>query len=206
MISTPWSHERMRPCIETKRQRAGGVAFHGKAPVDGPGLDAQPGAARHQPARKGAGAAADAERRLVDLREANEHLVLAALTARELQTAAERARQRHTAFLAAVADELRNPMAPIRIAAAMLGGLPTDERLLPRVQGLVEQQMTQMSRLVGELVDASAVDTGGIGARPPPGRHGPGHRRGRCGLPTGDGRTRPAVRVPPATRCAPGAG
>jgi len=147
---------------ETKRQYAGGVAFHGKAPVAGPGLDAQPGAARHPPARKGAGAVADPERRLVDLREANEHLVLVALSARELQTAAERARQRQTAFLAAVADELRNPMAPIRIASAMLGGLPTDERLLPRVQGLVEQQMTQMSCLVGELVDASAVDTGGL--------------------------------------------
>lgn len=147
---------------ETKRQRAGGMAFHGQAPVAGPGLDARPGAALHQPARKGEGAAADPERRLVDLREANEHLVLAALTAGELHVAAERARQRQTAFLAAVADELRNPMAPIRIAAAMLGGLPTDERLLPRVQAIVEQQMMQMSRLVGELVDASAVDTGGL--------------------------------------------
>jgi diguanylate cyclase (GGDEF)-like protein len=148
---------------EAKRQRAGGVAFYGKAPGDGPGLDAQPGAAMHQPARKDAGAVADPEHRLVDLREANEHLVLAALTARELQTAAERAQQRHTAFLAAVADELRNPMAPIRIAAAMLGGLPTDEPLLPRVQDIVEQQLTQMSRLLGELVDASNVDTGGLG-------------------------------------------
>jgi signal transduction histidine kinase len=146
----------------TKRQRAGGVAFHGTAPVAGPGLHVQPGAAKHQAARKGAGVAADAERRLVDLREANEHLVLAALTARELQTAAERARQRHTAFLAAVADELRNPMAPIRIAAAMLGGLSSDERLLPRVQDIVEQQLTQMSRLLGELVDASHVDIGGL--------------------------------------------
>ncbi len=147
---------------EAKRHRAGGVAFHGKLPVEGPGLDAQPGAAMHRPARKGARVAADPVRRLVDLREANEHLVLAALTARELQTAAERARQRHTAFLAAVADELRNPMAPIRIAAAMLGGLPTDEQLLPRVQGIVEQQLTQMSRLLGELVDASHVDAGGL--------------------------------------------
>ena len=147
---------------ETKRQRAGGVAFHGKVPVEGPGLDAQPDAAKHQPARNVAGMAVDPERRLVDLREANEHLVLAALTARELQTAAERARQRHAAFLAAVADELRNPMAPIRIASAMLGGLPTDERLLPRVQGIVEQQLTQMSRLLGELVDASHVEIGGL--------------------------------------------
>ena len=147
---------------ETKRQCAGGITFHGKAPVVEPGLEARPGAARHPPARTGAGAVTDAERRLVDLREANEHLVLAALTARELHTAAERVRQRHTAFLAAVADELRNPMAPIRIAAAMLGGLPTDEHLLPRVQGIVDQQLTQMSRLLGELVDASAVDTGGL--------------------------------------------
>jgi signal transduction histidine kinase len=116
----------------------------------------------HQPARKGAGTAVDPERLPVDIREANEQLVLAALTARELQTAAELARQRHTAFLAAVADELRNPMAPIRIASAMLGGLPTDERLLPRVQGIVEQQLTQMSRLLGELVDASQMDIGGL--------------------------------------------
>jgi len=147
---------------ETKRQRVGGGAFHGKTPVEGPGPDAQPGAANHQPARKGAGAAADPERRLVDLREANEHLVLAALTARELQTAAERARQRQTALLAAVADELRNPMAPIRIASAMLGGLPTEEHLLPRVQGIVEQQLTQIAHLVGALVDAFPVDTGGL--------------------------------------------
>jgi len=153
---------------ETKRQRAGGVAFQGKAPVEGPGLDTQRDPAMHQPGRKGAGAAADAERRLVDLREANEHLVLSALTARELQTAAERARQRHTAFLAAVADELRNPMAPIRIASAMLGGLPTDERLLLRVQGIVEQQLTQMSRLLGELVDSSHLETGGLALEPRP--------------------------------------
>jgi len=146
---------------ETKRQSAGGIAFHGEAPVAVPGLAAQPGAATHRPARKDAGVAADPERRLSDLREANEHLVLAVLTAKELQTAAEQARQRQAAFLAAVADELRNPMAPIRIASAMLGGLPTDEQLLPRVKDIVERQLTQMSRLVGELVDASAVDTGG---------------------------------------------
>ncbi|MGA7980780.1 MAG: GGDEF domain-containing protein, partial [Chromatiaceae bacterium] len=34
---------------EAKRQRAGGVAFRGKAPRDGPGLEAQPSAAMHQP-------------------------------------------------------------------------------------------------------------------------------------------------------------
>jgi nitrogen-specific signal transduction histidine kinase len=33
-----------------------------------------------------------------------------------------------------VAAELRNPMAPIRIAATMLGRPTADESLLPRVQ------------------------------------------------------------------------
>ena len=35
----------------------------------------------------------------------------------------------------------------------------------------------------------------GIAPEPPPGRHGKGHRRGRCGPPTDDGRTRAMVRV-----------
>jgi signal transduction histidine kinase len=63
-------------------------------------------------------------------------------------------------LLAAVAEELRNPKAPIRIASTLLGRSPTDEPLLPRVQQIVEQQMRQLSRLVGNLVDAANLDTG----------------------------------------------
>ncbi len=147
---------------QTKRQRAGGVAFHGKAPVEGPGLRAQPDSPAHQSARKSDSEAAEAERQLADLREANEKLVLAALTAQELQAAAERARQRQTALLAAVAEELRNPMAPIRIATTMLGFPPTNDPLLPRMQQIVERQLTHMSRLLGNLVDAVNVDVGGL--------------------------------------------
>jgi len=147
---------------QSKRRRAGGVALRGKAPADQTALRAQPGSPAPQPARMSVGEAADPERRLADLREANERLVLAVLTARELQAAAEQARQRQTAFLAAVADELRNPKAPIRIAGAMLGRSPTDEPLLPRVRQIVEQQMRQLSRLVGNLVDAANLDAGGL--------------------------------------------
>jgi diguanylate cyclase len=147
---------------QSKRRRAGGVAFHGGAPAEQAVRRAQPGAHALQPAGMGVGEAADPERRLSDLREANERLVLAVLSARELQAAAERARQRQTAFLAAVADELRNPKAPIRIASTMLGRSPTDEPLLPRVQQIVETQMRQLSRLVGNLVDAANLDAGGL--------------------------------------------
>ena len=104
----------------------------------------------------------DPARRLADLREANERLVLATLGAQELQAAAERARERQSAFMAAVADELGNPLAPIRIATGMLGRLPGEEPLLPRVRQVIEQQMAQMSRLVGRLVEASAEAGGGL--------------------------------------------
>jgi len=100
------------------------------------------------------------ERRHAQLREANERLVLGALTAQELLAAAERAKVRQTALMAAVAEELRNPLAPIRITSAMLGHLPAEQLLLPRVQGIVEQQLAHMSRLVGHLVDASATGPG----------------------------------------------
>lgn len=120
-----------------------------------------PGPAEPTPA-PAAGREADPARRLADLREANERLVLAALGAQELQAAAERARQRQADFMAAVAEELANPLAPIRIAASMLGRLPGEEPLLPRVKRAIEQQMAQMTRLVGRLVEASAGAGGGL--------------------------------------------
>ncbi len=147
---------------ETKRRRAGGVAFHGRSVDEDPAWRGQSVRRRRPTASVAAGEAGDAERRLADLREANEKLVLAALSAQELQAAAERAQQRQAAFLAAVADELRDPKAPIRIASSILGRPSADEPLLPRVQSIVERQMTQMARLVGDLVDAANLDGGGL--------------------------------------------
>jgi len=97
-------------------------------------------------------------RRLAILRDANERLVLAALDAQALQAAAELARQRQHAFMAAVAEELRNPLAPIRIATAMLGRPSTAEPLLPRLQQLVNRQIAQVAR----LVDAVSIEGGGL--------------------------------------------
>ena len=95
------------------------------------------------------------ERRHALLQEANEQLVLAALGANELQAAAESAQRRQTEFLAVVADELSNPMAPIRIAAAQLGRARTDEPLLPRAQAIIDRQAAHMKRLVKDLLDSS---------------------------------------------------
>lgn len=102
------------------------------------------------------------DQRHAQLREANEKLVLAALDAQDLLNAAEQASQRQAEFMAAVAEELANPFAPIRLASAMLGRPQNDEPLLPRVQALIEQQAQQMARLVaaaGERARKQAAAT-----------------------------------------------
>jgi signal transduction histidine kinase len=103
---------------------------------------------------------AEHERGHLQLQEANEHLVFAALDAQQLQAAAELAQRRQTEFLAILAHELRNPLAPIRTAAALLGRVGNDEIVLARVQAIIERQVVHISRLVGDLMDVSRVNTG----------------------------------------------
>jgi signal transduction histidine kinase len=79
------------------------------------------------------------------------------LTAQELQVAAEQAQRRQAEFLALAARELRNPRAPIRLATAMLGRADADEPLLPRLQAIVEPQVAEISRFVGDLLEMSQL-------------------------------------------------
>lgn len=103
-------------------------------------------------------------RRQQDLREANERLVLAAVDAQALRDAAERARQRQADFMAVVAQELHNPLAPIRLASAMLGRTDTNEQLLPRAQAIIDRQVDHMARLVAAVQDVSRANAATLGA------------------------------------------
>lgn len=103
-------------------------------------------------------AVAEHQRRIGELREANEQLVLAALSAQELQAAAERSQARQKEVLAMIAHELRNPLTPLGIAASMLHS--SDARDLARMQQIIEQQVTHMARLVSDLLDLSRSHTG----------------------------------------------
>jgi diguanylate cyclase (GGDEF)-like protein len=94
------------------------------------------------------------------LQEANESLVLAALTAQGLQAAAEQAQARLMEVLAVVAHELRSPLGPIRHAAALLGQGRVDQQLLHRVQGVIERQVAHLARLVDDLLDVSRAHSG----------------------------------------------
>jgi diguanylate cyclase len=141
-----------------KRHGLGSFVFHGEA-LQHKGLLAIPKLESLQkPLVHFGDALVEHERRHSQIRDANEQLILAALDAQELSAAAAHARQQQTAFLAVLAHELRNPLTPIRTAAALLSHVRTEE--LPRMQAIIERQVAHMSRLIDDLFDASRLNTG----------------------------------------------
>ena len=99
------------------------------------------------------------------LREANENLVVTSLRAQDLQDQAEAAVLRQTEFLSMLAHELRNPLAPIAMAAEILGKISAaNPQLLqlPQIQQIIARQITHMKRLLDDLLDASRVSSGKI--------------------------------------------
>jgi len=105
-------------------------------------------------------ALAENERRNAALREANEHLVLAALSAQALQAEAEAAQARQTEFMAVLAHELRNPLVPMRNVAALLAQVAPDDVVLHKMQAIIERQVSHMARLVDDLLDVSRASAG----------------------------------------------
>jgi signal transduction histidine kinase len=97
---------------------------------------------------------------LGDLREANEQLVIAALSAQQLEARARETHHRQVAFLAMVAHELRNPLVPIRTAAELLARAQLDDTMLPRLHVIIMRQVRHMSRLIDDLLDGSRAGTG----------------------------------------------
>jgi two-component system CheB/CheR fusion protein len=65
-------------------------------------------------------------------------------------------------FLAILAHELRNPLAPLRNAAQILRLSPADADVSTKARELIERQVRHMSRLVGDLLDAARAQHGQI--------------------------------------------
>lgn len=141
-----------------KRQGVGSYAFHGEGSVKVEGLQPPALPSLKDPVAQYEVAVAEYERRHLELREANEQLVMAALGAQELQAAAEQAQRQQKEFLAVLAHELRNPLTPILVAATMLGGEGTQEQA--EMRSIIEREVMHMSRLVGDLLDVSRANTG----------------------------------------------
>ena len=100
------------------------------------------------------------ERQNIALREANEHLILAALSAQTLRAEAEAAQQRQAEFMAVLAHELRNPLVPLRNVAAVLARTNPDDVMLPKLQAIIERQVVHMARMVDDLLDVARASSG----------------------------------------------
>jgi len=69
--------------------------------------------------------------------------------------------RRKDEFLAVLAHELRNPLAPIRNSLEILNRAPEGE-LASRARAIAERQVKQMVRLIDDLLDVSRISRGKI--------------------------------------------
>jgi PAS domain S-box-containing protein len=87
------------------------------------------------------------------------------------EQALREADRRKDEFLATLAHELRNPLAPIRSAARILGSPRLGERELAWSRDVIARQVQHMARLLDDLLDISRITRGRLELR-----------RGRVGL------------------------
>lgn len=70
------------------------------------------------------------------------------------------AERKRDEFLATLAHELRNPLAPIRNAVAILGRKGSQDPEVAWSQGVIERQVEQLSRLIDDLLDIERISRG----------------------------------------------
>jgi PAS domain S-box-containing protein len=88
------------------------------------------------------------------------------ITARkEAELALQAADRRKDEFLATLAHELRNPLAPLRSGIEIWKLRHDDPQTLERVRPLMERQVTHMVRLIDDLLDVSRITTGRLELR-----------------------------------------
>lgn len=76
--------------------------------------------------------------------------------------------RRKDEFLAMLAHELRNPLAPIRNSLHLLGAGRLDPAAVENVRAMMERQVNHMVRLVDDLVDVSRISRGMVELRRQP--------------------------------------
>jgi signal transduction histidine kinase len=102
-----------------------------------------------------------------DLTRATDLAARAAVAIRnaELMEELRRADGAKDVFLATLAHELRNPLAPIVNSVALLSRAPDPAATLPQALRVIERQATQLTRLVDDLLDLARINSGKIELR-----------------------------------------
>jgi PAS domain S-box-containing protein len=81
------------------------------------------------------------------------------------EEALQEANRRKDEFLATLAHELRNPLAPIRNAVQVLRLSDVSDPRLRLARDIIERQVQQMARLVDDLLDVSRITRGKVQLR-----------------------------------------
>lgn len=84
---------------------------------------------------------------------------------KEMELELREAHRRKDEFLATLAHELRNPLAPLRNALQILRMVGNDFTKFGHIREMMERQVLQMVRLVDDLLDMSRISTGKIDLR-----------------------------------------
>ncbi len=92
-----------------------------------------------------------------DRRGYERELLAARRRAEEAATSLADADRRKNEFIAVLAHELRNPLAPIRSAVEVLQRADHRDPAIGRTTGMMERQVAQMTRLVEDLLDMSRI-------------------------------------------------
>ena len=79
---------------------------------------------------------------------------------RDMSEALSASNRKKDEFLATLAHELRNPLAPIRNALALQRHASHDQRILTSTREIIERQVVQMVRLIDDLLDLSRLTRG----------------------------------------------
>jgi signal transduction histidine kinase len=100
---------------------------------------------------------------LARVRRENEERLLEEIELRkETEAALDEASRRKDEFLAMLAHELRNPLAPIANASELLSRSIRNDPRAQTAIGMVKRQVTQLTRLVDDLLDVSRITQGRI--------------------------------------------
>jgi PAS domain S-box-containing protein len=74
--------------------------------------------------------------------------------------------RRKTEFLATLAHELRNPLAPIRSGLQFMRRAQSDPAALARVQDIMDRQLDHLVHLVDDLLDVARITRGQVELKP----------------------------------------
>ena len=84
------------------------------------------------------------------------------LTDRQHLRDLEKATQHVNEFIATLAHELRNPLAPIRAAVQVMAKSPPGDPAVETMRQTIDRQSAQLARIVNDMIDISRITRGAI--------------------------------------------